>query len=79
MFLFFHKQRFYKKQFRVLSGCSYCRGAVMASSEGITLQGGEKVVKCFHCGRMFRSVNGELKLWPYREYPHLDGRKKRIP
>ena len=61
--------------YRILSGCPYCKGAVfiytLESSGGVE----EKVLKCFQCGRMFRYKDGHLVLWPYREYPHLEGRQ----
>jgi len=66
----FERYRFFNGH-RILSGCTYCEGAVfiytLESSGGVE----EKVLKCFQCGRMFKYKDGRLVLWPFREYPHL--------
>ena len=59
------------KRYRKLDGCTYCDGAIYVSRS----PGEEKVIKCFHCGRMFKYEEGHLVLWPFREYPHLEGRQ----
>lgn len=56
--------------YRILSGCTYCEGALFIyRSPG----GDEEVIKCFHCGRMFRHENCYLILSPFREYAHRKG------
>lgn len=60
---------------RILSGCTYCEGAVFIDT--LMWSGGVegKELKCFQCGRTFKYKDGHLVLWPYREYPHLEGRQ----
>lgn len=59
---------------KILSGCVYCDGAIYTYTL-VSHFGEQKVIKCFHCGRMFRYEKGSLVLWPFREYPHLEGRR----
>lgn len=59
---------------RILSGCTYCGGAVYICPLR-SVKEKEEVIKCFHCGRMFRYEDGHLVLWSFREYPHLEGRQ----
>lgn len=58
----------------ILSACTYSGGAFYICTLRFVKEK-EEVIKCFHCGRMFRHENGHLVLWPFREYPHLEGRQ----
>lgn len=57
------------KGFRILSGCLYCEGALFWRTEYSPDNKG--VYVCLHCGRKYLSLNGHIRLWPYREYEHL--------
>jgi hypothetical protein len=70
----FERYRFFNGH-RILSGCTYCEGAVFIYTLGSSGGVEEKVLKCFQCGRMFKYKDGRLVLWPFREYPHLEGRQ----
>jgi len=56
---------------KILNGCVYCDGAVYVHTL-VSHLGEQKILKCFHCGRMFRYEEGRLILWPFRRYPHLE-------
>ena len=66
----FEWYRFFQGR-KILSGCVYCDGAIYIHTS-VSHFGEEEVIKCFHCGRMFRYEKGRLILWPFREYPHLE-------
>ncbi len=59
---------------KILSGCMYCDGAIFIQNSVSHIEERE-VIKCFHCGRMFKYEKGRLVLWPFRKYPHLEGRE----
>ena len=67
----FMRYRFFNRH-RILSGCTYCEGAVFIYTLRLLVEQ-EEVFKCFHCGRMFRYEDGHLVLWPFRVNPHLEG------
>ncbi len=66
---------------RVLTGCLYCEGALFDTVGEIAGQNGSVMLRCFHCGRRYLSHDGgrHIRLWPYREFEHLDPKKKRGP
>jgi hypothetical protein len=60
----------YFKGHRILSGCLYCRGALLWESEKVN-SSIKAHFKCFQCGRMYLRENNHIILWPFREYEHL--------
>lgn len=70
----FKRYKFFKG-LRILSGCLYCEGALIWK-KGEWSPDKRGVFVCFNCGRMYLSFNGNIRLWPYREYEHLVQKNK---